>query len=183
VIIVEVTPISHEVDIELLYATKYNFTGKPIYSQAHCYLNEEASKKLLLAKQLAKAMKLKLHIFDALRPVEAQWKLWEHTPDPTFLSDPRIGSPHSRGAAIDLSLSDNNGNLLDMGTEFDTFSHLSHHGSTEISVSAQKNRFLLLGLMSTAGWDFYKNEWWHYQLFNSKDFPLINNKDLPKPMI
>ena len=56
-----------------------------------------------------------------------------------------------------------------------------HH--IEILKDAQKNRFVLLGIMSAAGWDFYKKEWWHYQLFNSKKYKLINNRMLKKPIM
>ena len=63
-----------------------------------------------------------------------------------------------------------------MGTHFDHFSKKSHHGNTDINISAQKNRMLLLGIMTTAGWDFYKNEWWHYQLYDSKKWPILNDK-------
>ena len=47
-----------------------------------------------------------------------------------------------------------------------------------VSPAAQRNRAILLGLMSAAGWDFYKNEWWHYQLFNSRSFPVYAEADL-----
>ncbi|MGH6996513.1 MAG: M15 family metallopeptidase, partial [Stellaceae bacterium] len=116
-------------------------------------------------------------------PSEAQWALWNFRPDPEFLADPRKGSPHSRGVAVDLTLIDARGQALDMGTAFDAFTPLSHHGSTAVSETAQRNRFLLLGLMSAAGWDFYKNEWWHYQLFDSKKYPLLSDADLPEPMM
>ena len=55
-----------------------------------------------------------------------------------------------------------------MGTGFDDFTKLSYHGSLNISDLAYKNRLILLGIMTDSGWDFYRNEWWHYQLFNSK---------------
>lgn len=181
--IVEITPDSHGVDIDLFYATERNFTGQPVYTAAHCYLNEEAAAKLAHAVELAQRFGLKLRIFDALRPAEAQWMLWDHTPDPDFLANPRSGSPHSRGAAVDVNLSDKTGQLLDMGTQFDAFTPLSHHAATGIPVSAQRNRMFLLGLMTAAGWDFYGNEWWHYQLFNSRRYPLIADSALPKPMM
>ena len=97
---------------------------------------------------LARPLGLRLKIFDALRPSEAQWALWNARPDPEFLADPRRGSPHSRGVAVDLTLVDGAGAELDMGTGFDAFTPLSHHAATEISAAAQRNRFLLLGLMS-----------------------------------
>ena len=67
--------------------------------------------------------------------------------------------------------------------EFDEFTNLSHHGAINISLEAQRNRFFLLGIMTTAGWDFYIKEWWHYQLFNSKKYKLINNRMLKKPIM
>jgi D-alanyl-D-alanine dipeptidase len=181
--IVEITPESHSIDIDLFYATQRNFTGEPIYAAAHCYLNTDAAAKLARAAELAQRFGLRLCVFDALRPAEAQWILWNHTPDPDFLADPRRGSPHSRGAAVDVNLSDDTGQLLDMGTPFDAFTPLSHHGATGISVTAQRNRMFLLGLMTAAGWDFYSKEWWHYQLFNSRQYPLIADSALPKPMM
>ncbi|CAN0531921.1 unnamed protein product, partial [Laminaria digitata] len=114
---------------------------------------------------------------------EAQWTLCNHTPDPEFLADPNRGSPHSRGVAVDLTLVDPSGNDLDMGTGFDAFTPLSHHGNPGIAAEAQRNRHLLMGIMTTAGWDFYRNEWWHYQLFNARDYDLIQDADLPEPMM
>jgi D-alanyl-D-alanine dipeptidase len=168
----------YDVFFDIAYATERNFTGKPVYKAAACYLHENAAAKLREAIRLAAGLGLKIKIFDAYRPTEAQWKLWEHTPDPEFLADPRRGSPHSRGVAIDLTLCQPDGTELDMGTEFDAFTPLSHHGVVEgISAQAQANRLLLMGIMTSAGWDFYRNEWWHYQLFNSRDYPLYSDAE------
>ncbi len=181
--LVAITPQSHDVVLDIAYATANNFTGKPVYARPLCYLNPDATAKLEKAIVLAKTLDLRFRIFDAFRPSEAQWVLWNHTPDPNFLADPRRGSPHSRGAAVDLTLIDPQGHDLDMGTAFDAFTPLSHHASTAIPVAAQRNRFLLLGLMSAAGWDFYGNEWWHYQLFDSKRYPLLGDADAPEKMM
>jgi D-alanyl-D-alanine dipeptidase len=166
------------VEIALAYATAANFTGKPIYRHPRCYLQVEAAAALARAVVLAQAQGYRLKIFDAFRPAEAQWVMWNHTPDPEFLADPRRGSPHSRGVAVDLTLLDADGRELDMGTGFDAFTPLSHHASLEVSPSAQANRFILLGIMTAAGWDFYRNEWWHYQLFESRRFPLLSDSAL-----
>ena len=95
-------------------------------------------------------------------------------PDPNFIAPPDKGSPHSRGVAIDLTLT-RDGEELDMGTDFDEFSRLSYHGNLEISEESYKNRLLLLGIMTDSGWDFYRNEWWCHQLFNSRKFPIIDD--------
>ena len=181
--LVEITPASHDVVLDLAYATPRNITGKPIYRNAICFLNEEAASLLERAIGLARPLGFRLKIFDAMRPSEAQWALWNARPDPNFLADPRRGSPHSRGAAIDLTFIDASGAELEMGTPFDDFSPLAHHADTAVSADAQRNRFLLLGVMIAAGWDFYRNEWWHYQLFDAKRYPLFSDADLPRAMM
>jgi len=175
--LVIINPPAFDVDIDIRYATPSNFTGKPVYRNAKCFLHPEAAVCMQAAIGLAKAVGLRFVIYDAFRPSEAQWKLWEHTPDPDFLANPAQGSPHSRGVAVDLTLLDNNGVPLDMGTEFDALTPLSHHGRTDIPVQAQQNRLLLMGIMTTSGWDFYRNEWWHYQLFNSRNYPVTSDSE------
>lgn len=181
--LVEIAPPDFDVDVTLAYATTANLTGEPVYRNAECWLRREAAEALAAAIALARPLGLRLRIFDALRPVEAQWKLWNHTPNPEFLADPRRGSPHSRGVAVDLTLLDGDGRELDMGTAFDAFTPLSHHARVDIPAEAQRNRLLLMGLMTAAGWDFYRNEWWHYQLFDARRFGLIGDADLPRPMM
>jgi len=168
-----------DVEIDLRYATSDNFTGKPVYANARAWLHPDAAGALRRAVALAAPLGLRFKIFDAFRPSEAQWKLWNFRPDPDFLADPRRGSPHSRGVAVDLALVDaNTGRELDFGTGFDEFTPLSSHGDTDVGIDAQRNRLLLLGLMSAAGWDFYSREWWHYQLFDSRRYPVLSDSVL-----
>lgn len=175
--LVEITPESHGVEIELAYATANNFTGKPIYARAACYLLPEAAEALARAVAIAGAIGYRLRIYDAFRPREAQWALWNHTPDPDFVADPRKGGPHTRGCAVDVTLVDATGTPLDMGTGFDDLRPLSHHGVTDLPVPCQRNRLTLLGIMTAAGWDFYRNEWWHYQLFDSRRFKSLTDAE------
>jgi D-alanyl-D-alanine dipeptidase len=176
--LVEITAPEFDVEFDIAYATAGNFTGRPVYSRAACFLNAEAADLLRRAVALAAPLGLRFKVFDAFRPSEAQWALWNHTPDPGFLADPRRGSPHSMGAAVDVTLIDGAGRALDMGTAFDEFTPLSHHGVTAIPPEAQRNRALLLGLMTAAGWDFYRNEWWHYQLFNARArYPVLSDAE------
>ncbi|HLN25870.1 MAG TPA: D-alanyl-D-alanine dipeptidase [Patescibacteria group bacterium] len=182
--LVRIIPPAFDVDLSIAYATADNFTGKPVYARADCWLHADAAECLSKAIALARPLGLRLKVFDAFRPQEAQWILWNHTPDPEFLADPRRGSPHSRGVAVDLTLVDDQGRELDMGTAFDAFTPLSHHGHPGISVQAQRNRHLLMGIMTSAGWDFYRNEWWHYQLFQARArYPLFSDTALPQPML
>lgn len=182
--LIPITSKSHGVALDIRYATKDNFTGKPIYARPDCYLIDEANKLLKRAVDMAQTQGLHLLVFDAFRPSEAQYKMWAHTPDPNFLADPSRGSPHSKGIAIDLTLVETaTGQILDMGTKFDSFTPLSFHGNMEISEKAQKNRYLLLGLMTAAGWDCYLKEWWHYQLFDSSSYNVLSDDILEIPMM
>ena len=181
--LIPISAAEYGVDVRLAYATAENFTGRPIYRHARCYLHADAAAALRRAVDLAAALGYRLEIFDAFRPSEAQWVMWNHTPDPEFLADPRRGSPHSRGVAVDLTLLDGGGKALDMGTGFDAFTPLSHHANLEVSTAAQANRLMLLGIMTAAGWDFYRNEWWHYQLFNSRQYPLYSDSALAEGLM
>ena len=102
--LIEITPGEFGVECDLVYASERNFTGKRVYSRAGCYLHADTAALLRTAVDLAANLGFRLRILDAFRPAEAQWKLWEHLPDPTYLADPRRGSPHSMGAAVDLTV-------------------------------------------------------------------------------
>ncbi|MFO1189787.1 MAG: D-alanyl-D-alanine dipeptidase [Alphaproteobacteria bacterium] len=176
--LIAIAPPEFDLIVDLRYATADNFTGRPVYRRGAAYLAPDAAEALQRAIQLAARHGYRFRLFDAFRPTEAQWTLWNHTPDPNFLADPRKGSPHSRGVAVDLTLVNGAGRDLDMGTAFDAFTPLSHHGAPGLAPAAEHNRLVLLGIMTTAGWDFYRNEWWHYQLFDSRRYPLHSDASL-----
>lgn len=175
--LVEIKAEEYGVEIDLAYATPDNFTGKPIYRRSACFLLPEAAEALQRAVSIAAGIGYGVRIYDAFRPVEAQWALWNHTPDPDYVADPRKGGPHTRGAAVDLTLLSAQGQPLDMGTAFDELRPESHHGVLTVSAEAQRNRLILLGVMTAAGWDFYRNEWWHYQLFDSRRFASLSDEE------
>ncbi|MDA0781942.1 MAG: D-alanyl-D-alanine dipeptidase [Rickettsiales bacterium] len=163
--LIEIKPEEYNVQTDIVYATDRNVTGKAIYKNGYCFLHTDAAAALKKASEFANKIGYKIKIFDAFRPLEAQWALWNKFPDPEFVSDPQNGvTPHCRGIAVDMTLVDANLKELDMGTEFDAFTPLSHHGNQEVSIEAQKNRYVLMGIMAVSGWKHNPNEWWHYQL-------------------
>jgi zinc D-Ala-D-Ala dipeptidase len=175
--LVHITPASHDVEIDLVYATDRNLTGKPIYKAAHCLLLETAEAGLRTAVEIARSIGTRLRIFDAYRPPQAQKVLWDFLPDPTYIAELGRGSNHSRGTAIDLTLVGANGAALDMGTEFDAMTVESEHFHPGLPVGVQRNRLLLLGVMHAAGFKHIKSEWWHYELPGSRALPVIDNDD------
>ena len=183
--LVEISAEKFDVIINLRYAHSHNVCGHKLYSYPFCYLHKSAIEPLQKAIKSAKNLGLKLKIWDTFRPIEVQKYMFDKFPseDPNggFVSNPDGGAiPHCRGVAIDLTLADANGKELEMGTDFDEFSDLAFHNCDKISTEAQRNRLILLGLMSAAGFDFYSKEWWHYQLLKPREYPVIK---APQTMI
>ncbi len=176
--LVHISAEKYDVALFMAYATDNNFTGKPVYDKPLCFLHKEAANRLSRAIETIKPLGLKLKIWDAYRPLEGQQRLFDHTPDLTYVSDPKTGTrPHCRGIALDLTLTDNFGNELPMGTAFDDFRPLAHHGNDQISEEAQRNRLLLAGVMAIAGFETIDSEWWHYQLPDALSYPIIDEAE------
>lgn len=83
--------------------------------------------------------------------------------------DDRSPSPHLTGGAVDVTLCDGQGRLLDMGTQFDEASPASYSAyfealadSGERTRRVRDNRRLLYGAMTGAGFSNLPSEWWHY---------------------
>jgi D-alanyl-D-alanine dipeptidase len=173
--LVEITKEKFDVIFDLRYARKNNVCNIALYSRPFCYLHKDAAEKLSKAIRAAKNLGYKIKIFDTYRPFEVQKFMFERfIENPGFVSNPEGGViPHCRGVAIDLTLTDMDGRELEMGTDFDEFTPKAFHNCQSISVNAQRNRLILLGLMTAVGFDFYSKEWWHYQLFKPREYPVV----------
>ncbi|WP_257266601.1 D-alanyl-D-alanine dipeptidase [Endozoicomonas sp. ONNA2] len=168
------------IDIELAYATSNNFTGHAIYKSHDCYLHPLAAQGIKHASALLRPLNLKLKVWDAFRPKTAQAELFRCFPDPDYVSDPETGlCSHCRGIAVDLTIIDHFGHELEMGTPFDDFRPQAHHGNKQVSELAQRNRLLLAGVMNIVGFDPIDTEWWHYQLPDAMDYPIIKPEQIP----
>ena len=174
--LIEITPPEFNVDIALAYAGTDNFMGQVVYANARCWLHRDAAAALARAVELAAEQDLRFRIYDAFRPNEAQWALWSHTPNPDYVADPRRGSPHSRGVAVDLTLINHAGDELDMGGPVDDLTENGHHDAPNLDPAQRRNRLLLLGIMTAAGWDWFVREWWHYQLFKPREYPVLSDR-------
>ncbi len=156
---------------EMKYATKDNFLKAKIYPCAKCYLRQQVSESLINASKIAKQKGYKLIVFDCYRPLSLQKKMFEIVSNKKYVADPKKGSKHNRGAAVDVGLANEDNTPLDMGTEFDDFSEKAHYSNSEISSIAKNNRLILRNIMTQAGFEPYENEWWHFN-FKNVDFPL-----------
>ena len=172
--LVEINESTHPITMDIRYATTNNFTGQVIYNSSLCLIHKDALELFEKAILLAAKQGYTFKVFDAFRPQAAQEALWNICPNDMYIMPPTKGSVHTRGVAIDLTLIDVNGVELDMGTPFDDFTEKSHHGAS-LPAAVEQNRYVLLGIMMTAGFDFYRNEWWHYQMFNPREYELIQD--------
>ena len=172
--LVDIDAEHYQVQIDMLYATADNMTGKVIYPDARCRLHREAAECLMKASRLARQAGFTLRIYDAYRPPFAQYLLWEVLPDNNYVRDPRLGSHHSRGVALDLTLIGSDNHPLDMGSAFDAMEEKSHQYYPDLPVDVQRNRLMLLGIMLGAGFSAIPTEWWHYELPGTADYPLLD---------
>lgn len=165
------------------YAGSDNFMGRPIrgYLAPSVMLTPQAADALSKAQQAAMAQGLSLLVYDGYRPQRAvdhfvEWgadladtlnkaAYYPDVPKSELFDRGYISarSGHSRGSTVDLTLT-RDGIPLDMGTPFDFFDERSHTESSTITGEAMSNRILLRDLMTSAGFNNYVNEWWHYTL-------------------
>lgn len=75
--------------------------------------------------------------------------------------------------AIDLTLRDEHGNILDMGAEFDEMHERSHAYHPSVPPAAQRNRLLLNAIMTGGGFVGIPSEWWHFELPQAASYPLL----------
>ena len=148
---------------ELRYASDNNFTHQVIYSFSDAYLRYGTVQKLASAQESLEAAGYSLLIWDAFRPVSAQFRLWEVCPDPAYVANPEKGySSHSRGNTVDITLVTLDGELVEMPTDFDDFTAMADRDYSDVGEEAAANARLLEDAMTAAGFKPYSAEWWHY---------------------
>lgn len=156
-----------DIIIDLKYATIHNFTRKKIYFFSDAYLRYGTLKKLFSVQNDLRKLGYRLKIWDAYRPISAQFDLWAVCPNPLYVADPNKGfSSHSKGNTVDVTLVDIHGVELSMPTAFDDFSALKN----QKSVQAVENAALLKNVMVSNGFNADSDEWWHFS--DTEDYPV-----------
>jgi D-alanyl-D-alanine dipeptidase len=165
--LVEVKKIIPNVRLDIRYATTNNFTGQQLYPAPYCYLRKSTAKKLARVQKELEQMGLGLKIYDGYRPFRITQKMWDLIHDERYVADPKKGSKHNRGTAVDLTIIDRNGNEIPMPTGYDDFTEKAHSDYKNLPAEQIKNRALLRYLMEKQGFEVLSTEWWH---FNDKDW-------------
>ena len=177
--LVELVKLDSTIRLDIRYATDNNFVDRPVYTQARAFLQRPAAEALISVHQKLKQQGFGILVFDGYRPWRVTKVFWEITPKDkkNFVANPRKGSMHNRGCAVDISLYDlSTGKEVEMTGQYDEMterSFVSYPGGTE---SQRKNRDLLIATMEAEGFKVLKDEWWH---FTYKDAELYNIADIP----
>jgi D-alanyl-D-alanine dipeptidase len=173
--LVDVARVVPDAQLDLRYATADNFLGRKVYPSARCLLVRPAARRLARAAAALRAQGYRLRLWDCYRPLSVQWEMWRIRPDPGYVADPREGSNHNRGAAVDLTLVRAGGAEVEMPTPFDTFDARAHSDATDgVSRAARRNRATLRRAMERAGFLVHPNEWWHFATRNARKLPVLD---------
>lgn len=175
--LVELVKLDKTIKLDIRYARTDNFVGKAVYTEARAFLQKPAAEALLRVHQKLKKQKLGLVIFDGYRPWSVTKIFWEVTPEDKrkFVANPKTGSKHNRGCAVDLSIYDRKtGKLVEMPSDFDEFTERAspdYQGGTE---KEKANRDLLRSLMEAEGFTVNANEWWHFDYKNWQEYAIYD---------
>ena len=181
--LVDVQTVDPSILVELKYSTTDNFVGKDVYGDlTRAYMQPMAARKLASASKYLREHHptLRLLVYEYVRPRKAQWNLWNALPNmpererQKYVADPRKGSIHNYGCAVDLTLAAINGRsgapeALDMGTKYDFFGELAYPKLESNLLKAGKltkkqieNRTILRTAMRQGGFTPIEFEWWHF---------------------
>jgi zinc D-Ala-D-Ala dipeptidase len=175
--LVELVRLDPTLRLDIRYATSDNFLGRPVYKEARAFLQRPAAEALVRVNQKVKAEGYCLVIFDGYRPWAVTKIFWDATPadKKIFVADPKQGSRHNRGCAVDLSLFDlQTGKEVSMPGAYDEMterSNIEYSGGTE---EQRRLRDLLRLEMESEGFAVYEPEWWHYDFKDWKEYPILN---------
>jgi len=161
--------------LDVRYATADNFTGRPLYPVARCLLLAPVAERLVRAAARLRAQGYRLVLHDCYRPLSVQRALWAAMPRVGYVADPRTGSHHNRGAAVDVGLDDAAGGPVELPTAYDAFGPRARAGAVEgVSAAARRHRGALRAAMEAEGFRVNPAEWWHYDAPEAARAPLLD---------
>ena len=176
--LVELVKLDSTVKLDIRYAGSNNFLGKPVYKEARAFLQRPAAEALLAVhKELARSG-YGLLIHDGYRPWAITKLFWDMSTgfQREFVADPKTGSKHNRGCAVDLTIYDlATGKVVEMPGGYDEMTPRSYPDYPGGAPEARAKRDLLRKAMESHGFTVESNEWWH---FNYKDWTLYPILDI-----
>lgn len=173
----ELVKLDPTIKLDIRYANRNNFLGRPVYKEARAFLQKPAAEALVRAHQKLREKGYGIVVFDGYRPWSVTKIFWDVTPpDKTiFVADPSQGSRHNRGCAVDLSLFElATGKIVQMPSEYDEMTERAHINYACATPEAKHLREMLRSAMESEGFAVYEPEWWHYDYKDWKEYPIQN---------
>lgn len=179
--LVEIVKLDPTIRLEIRYATTNNFLGRPVYAQAKAFLQRPAAEALVRVQQALKPKGYGLVIFDGYRPWSVTKIFWDSASDYErrieFVANPRKGSRHNRGCAVDLTLCDlATGRQVEMPSGYDEFNERAFPAYAGGTPESRALRDLLRAAMEAESFTVYDAEWWHFDFKDWKQYRIL---DLP----
>jgi D-alanyl-D-alanine dipeptidase len=163
------------IPLDIRYATPNNFMKQPLYPSARAFLRAPAAQALADVQRELAAQGIGIKVFDGYRPYAVTVAMWEPIQNPDYVADPKKGSRHNRGAAVDLTLIDaKTGAELPMPTPYDDFTPRAAQSFNDLPAEAVANRALLRDVMTKHGFDPLPSEWWHFDFRGWEKFDLLD---------
>jgi D-alanyl-D-alanine dipeptidase len=171
---VDVAKVIPDAVIDMRYATADNFTKQQVYPKAVCKLRRAVATRLAKAAKTLRTKHRRLLIWDCYRPTSVQDIFWKLVPDERYVANPKQGSRHSRGAAVDVGLVAEDGTPVTLPTAFDDFSEAAHRDHALVGDQGAEAR-TLEAAMKAAGFVGMPTEWWHFDAPDAAKYPLAND--------
>lgn len=174
---------------ELKYASDKNFMRRNMYPMKtnYTFLRLPVVKALAAVQKELNEKGMGIKIWDAYRPYSVTERFWELVLNEKYVADPKKGSGHNRGIAVDLTIVyTHNGKEIQMPTGFDNFSDTAHYTFMNLPFDALQNRKMLRDVMEKNGFKAFDTEWWHFFLpdeknyFEAMDIPFADFKNMEK---
>ncbi|MGV3541255.1 MAG: M15 family metallopeptidase [Rufibacter sp.] len=161
--------------LDIKYATKDNLVGEPVYKTAAAFARKPVAEALKKVQADLKPLGVGLKIYDGYRPYQVTVHFFNKVKEKDFVANPKDGSRHNRGCAIDLTLIDlKTGKELEMPTAYDATVAKAAPDYPNVSEQVKKNRALLIDAMERHGFKVLRNEWWHFDFKDWRNFPLMD---------
>ena len=177
--LIEIQKSDPSIKLDIRYATKNNFLGRPVYKLAKAYLQKEVAEDLIKANKEFKKYNYAIIVFDGYRPHSVTKLFWDETSEEKriFVADPKIGSIHNRGCAVDLALYElMSGKVIKMPSEYDEFTERAYPSYKDAGREEKRNRDFLIKVMENHNFTVHSREWWHY---DHKDCNKYGILDIP----
>lgn len=175
--LVELVKLDATIKLDIRYAGSNNFLGKPVYKEARAFLQRPAAVALLAAHQDLARSGYGLMIHDGYRPWAITKLFWDMTTgfQREFVADPKTGSKHNRGCAVDLTIYDlATGTVVEMPGGYDEMTPRSYPDYSGGPPEARAKRDLLRRVMESHGFTVESNEWWHFNFRDWQLYPILD---------